>query len=99
QNRRILARAGRTTRRLFRHRSRGVRTSITLSEGCLGFSQTWAAGRSGFLKNFREHGRVGAGKPTEGEASPAKNSGRSDDTGRGSATESACTRASARKDA
>ena len=39
-----------------------------------------------------------AGKPTEGEASPAKDSS-SDETGRESVTENACTRASAERDA
>ena len=39
-----------------------------------------------------------AGRPTEGKVSPAKDS-RSDETGRGSATESARTRASAKRDA
>ena len=39
-----------------------------------------------------------AGLLTEGKASPAKDN-RSDETGRGSATESACTRASAKRDA
>ena len=39
-----------------------------------------------------------AGRPTEGEASSAKD-GRSDETGRRSATKSACTRASAKRDA
>ena len=37
-------------------------------------------------------------RPTEGEASPAKDS-RSNENGRTSATESACTRASAKGDA
>ena len=36
------------------------------------------------------------GRPTEGKGSPAKDS-KSDETGRESATESACTRASAKR--
>ena len=43
-------------------------------------------------------GESRAGRPTEGEASPAKDS-RSDKNGRRNATESACTRASGRRDA
>ena len=39
-----------------------------------------------------------AGRQTEGEASPAKDS-MNDETGRRSATESACTTASAKRDA
>ena len=39
-----------------------------------------------------------AERSTEGEAPPAKDN-RSDENGRGSATESACTRASAKRDA
>ena len=75
-----------------------LRISITLSEGYLGIPRARTAGRSGVLKNFREGGRVGAGRPTDGEASPAKDS-RSNGTGYRSAQEGACTKASAGKDA